>query len=662
MCGVAGFWARSGWHGEPEPTVRFMTDAISYRGPDDNGYWVESNAGVALGHRRLSIIDLSPEGHQPMISKSGRYVISFNGEIYNFRELRKELSGDFSWRGHSDTEVMLGAIEAWGLEGAVKRFFGMFAFVLWDRKERLLHLVRDRLGKKPMYYGWTGEAFLFGSELKALRAHPEFKAEIDRDALALLMRHKYIPAPYSIYKGVYKLPPGTILTVSSPLKRYSSPVPFWSAKEVAEHGIAYPFTGRDTEAAEHLDALLREAVRLRMVADVPLGAFLSGGVDSSTVVALMQAQSAGPIKTFSIGFHEDTYNEAEHAKAIACHLGTDHTELYVTPEEAMAVIPKLPGLYDEPFADPSQIPTFLVSELARRQVTVSLSGDGGDELFAGYNRYFWARGVRNAIGWMPRGVLRAATQTLNAVPPKMWEWSFRAMGPVLPGKLKQSNPGDKLQKLVEILAADNLETTIYHGLMSDWKAPASFVLCASEPSTALTDPLRWANLPNFLPWMMYVDLMSYLPDDILVKVDRASMGVSLEVRAPLLDHRVVEFAWRMPLSLKVRSGQSKWLLRQILYKYVPKELIERPKMGFGVPIDSWLRGPLREWAEMLLDERRLHNEGFFDPAPIRQKWLEHLSGKRNWQYCLWDVLMFQEWLEQHRSTSWSAASQGAYPL
>ena len=662
MCGVAGFWARSGWQGAFEPTMRFMTDAISHRGPDDAGCWVERDVGVALGNRRLSIIDLSPEGHQPMVSKSGRYVISFNGEIYNFRELREELSGDYSWRGHSDTEVMLRAVEAWGLEAAARRFVGMFAFALWDRKERLLHLVRDRLGKKPMYYGWTGGAFLFGSELKALRVHPEFKAEIDRDALALLMRYRYIPSPYSIYRGVYKLGPGTVLTLSSPLNRHSSPVPFWSAKEVAEHGIADPFTDSDADAVEHLDALLREAVRLRMVADVPLGAFLSGGVDSSTVVALMQAQSGRPVKTFSIGFQEEKYNEAEHAKAVARHIGTDHTELYVTPEEAMTVIPKLPGLYDEPFADPSQIPTFLVSEFARRQVTVSLSGDGGDELFAGYSRYFWGRSVREALGWLPREVRRAATRILNAVPPKVWEWGFGATKATVPGRPKRHDPDVMVKKLAEILAAENMESALYYGLISDWKDPASFVLGSSEPPTVLTDQRYWAKVPDFLRWMMYVDLVSYLPDDILVKVDRASMGVSLEARVPLLDHRVVEFAWRVPLSMKIRNGQSKWLLRQVLYKYVPKELTERPKMGFGVPIGDWLRGPLREWAETLLDEQRLRDEGFFNPAPIQQKWSEHLSGQRHWQYYLWNVLMFQEWLEQQKPPSSSAVSYGAYPL
>ena len=656
MCGLAGFWAGSGYRGVFEADVRLMTEAVSHRGPDDDGYWVEPAAGVALGHRRLSIIDVSPEGHQPMISESGRYVLAFNGEIYNFRELREELV-DYSWRGHSDTEVMLGAIEAWGLEAAVKRFVGMFAFALWDRKERMLHLVRDRLGKKPMYYGWSGAAFLFASELKALRVHPEFNADIDRDALTLLMQYGAISTPHSIYRGIYKLLPGTILTLSSVNKRHSAPVPFWSAKEVAEYGTANLFMNKDAEAVERLDALLQEAVRLRMVADVPIGAFLSGGVDSSTVVALMQAQNDRPVKTFSIGFHEDLYNEAEYAKAVARHLGTDHTELHVAPKEAMAVIPRLPAIYDEPFADPSQVPTLLVSELARQDVTVALSGDGGDELFTGYNRYFWGNEIRNRTSWMPHQVRHAAARALNAVSAGVWERSFGVLEPILPGRLKQSNPGDRVRKFTEVLEADSQDAA-YCSLVSHWRAPTCLVLgTSSDPLTMLTDQVQRANLPDFLQQMMYLDLVGYLPDDILTKVDRASMSVSLEVRAPLLDHRVVEFAWRVPLSMKIREGQGKWLLRQVLYKYVPKELIDRPKRGFVVPLGEWLRGPLREWAETLLDERRLRSEGFLDSAPIRQKWTEHISGKRNWPYHLWNVLMFQTWLEQQKQTkgTWSAS-------
>lgn len=648
MCGITGILDTSHQtlNSDLQSTVSQMTNSIHHRGPDDSGTWMDARDGIALGHRRLSIIDLSQAGHQPMHSACGRYVIVFNGEIYNFRNLRKELEDlSYTFKGHSDTEIMLSAISQWGLESAVKRFNGMFAFALWDRKEHLLHLVRDRLGEKPLYYGWMGKTFLFGSELKALRAYPKFKNEIDRNSLALYMRHNYIPAPYSIYKGIYKLSPATILTinkadVSSPPK----PVPYWSARYVAECGSSQPFNGSPELAVSKLDSLLQDAVKLRMEADVPLGAFLSGGIDSSLVAALMQKQSDKPIKTFSIGFYEDEYNEANYAKAVADHLGTDHTELYVTPEQAIAVIPNLPTLYDEPFADSSQIPTFLISELTHNYVTVSLSGDGGDELFGGYNRYLWAQSIWKKVGWMPKKLRNATSNALTALSPQTWDIIFRKMGHVLPGKIKHPNPGDKIHKLSGILTVDNPEA-IYLKLISHWKDPDSLVLGAHEPPTPLTDQAVFANLPNFIHRMMYLDLITYLPDDILVKVDRASMGVSLEARVPLLDHRIVEFAWSLPMSFKINNGQSKWLLRQVLYKYVPRELIDRPKMGFGVPIDSWLRGPLREWAEGLLDETRLRDEGFFNPAPIREKWNEHLSGKRNWQYYLWDVLMFQAWLE-----------------
>ncbi|MDD5473282.1 MAG: asparagine synthase (glutamine-hydrolyzing) [Candidatus Methanoperedens sp.] len=649
MCGITGFLGLN--HQKVnllETTVKHMADTLNHRGPDDSGVWVDAETGIALGHRRLSILDLSSTGHQPMHSASGCYVIVFNGEIYNFKILRNELEPlGHKFCGHSDTEVMLAAISQWGLEVAVKRFNGMFAFALWDKQEQCLHLVRDRLGEKPLYYGWMGKTFLFGSELKALRAHPDFKENINRDALALYLRHNYVPSPYSIYKGIYKLPPGTILSlnrgngISTP-----APIPYWSAKEVAEYGVAKPFTGSVEEAIDQLDALLRETVKMRMEADVPLGAFLSGGVDSSLVVALMQTQSDIPVKTFSIGFNESEYNEANYAKAVAQHLGTDHTELYITPEQAMAVIPRLPTLYDEPFADSSQIPTFLVSQLARRYVTVSLSGDGGDELFAGYNRYVWGQNIYTKIGWMPKKLRHVVSTALTSLSPQAWEAVFQKMKCILPEKIKQQNPGDKLHKLSEILVADSPEA-VYLYLVSHWKNPSSLVLGAYEPPTTISNPTHWANLSDFTQRMMYIDTVTYLPDDILVKVDRASMGVSLEARVPFLDHRVVEFVWRLPASMKIRNGQSKWLLRQVLYKYVPRELIERPKMGFGVPIDSWLRGPLREWAEVLLDEKRLREEGFFDPEPIKKKWSEHLSGKRNWQYYLWDVLMFQAWLEEN---------------
>lgn len=487
--------------------------------------------------------------------------------------------------------------------------------------------------------------FLFGSELKALRAHPAWRGEIDRQALALFMRHSYIPTPYSIYKNIFKLVPGTILSLSAK-NSAGKVITYWSAKETAEAGLRDLFKGSEDEALQLLEEKLRVAIAGQMIADVPLGAFLSGGIDSSLVVALMQAQSATPVKTFTIGFHEAGYNEAEFAKAVATHLGTEHTELYVTPTEAMEVIPRLPQLYDEPFADASQVPTFLVSELTRRKVTVSLSGDGGDELFGGYNRYFWGRNIWNKVGWMPRELRKMAAAGITTVSPAMWDAAFQGLSPVLPATLQQRIPGDKLHKLAEVLAVEHPEA-MYRNLVSSWKTPVEVVLNAQEPKTILTDKKQWADLPDFVLRMMFLDLVTYLPDDILVKVDRAAMGVSLETRVPYLDHRVVELAWRLPLSLKIRHGKGKWLLRQLLYKYVPQELIERPKAGFGIPIGDWLRGPLREWAESLLNEKRLQREGFFDSLAIRTKWDEHQSGHRNWQYYLWPVLMFQAWLEEN---------------
>ncbi len=650
MCGIVGFFEASPQRSTPEAAsiVQSMARTLEHRGPDDSGIWIDVENGIALGHRRLAIIDISPEGHQPMASADGRYVIAFNGEIYNFLELRRELDRlGHRFRGHSDTEVMLTSFSEWGIYKALERFNGMFAFALWDARERILHLGRDRLGEKPLYYGGFGQTFLFASELKALKAHPAFQSQIDRDALALFLRYSCVPAPYSIYQGIFKLPPGTVLTWNGK-DAYPDPVPYWSAKAVAEASVADPFTGSEQEATTQLEELLREAVKLRMVADVPLGAFLSGGVDSSTIVALMQAQSSQPVKTFTIGFYEDAYNEAQYAKAVAQHLGTDHTELYVTPEEALAVIPKLPRLYDEPFSDSSQIPTFLVSQLARGHVTVSLSGDGGDELFAGYNRYFWGRRIWQKMGWLPQRLRQTAARTLTRLSPQAWDRMFTQVGAFLPAGFNLPTPGDDLHKLAGILAVPDPDA-MYVGLASHWKDPEAIVVGGVEPVTAVSERQNWARLPDFTQRMMYLDAITYLPDDILVKVDRASMGVSLEARVPFLDHRVVELAWRMPLSLKIRGLQGKWLLRRLLDQYVPPSLIERPKAGFGMPIDRWLRGPFKDWAETLLDEHRLRDEGFFHPQFIRQKWVEHLSGDCNWQYDLWDVLMFQAWLEESRT-------------
>lgn len=646
MCGIVGFWqSEEASETELLATVRSMALALAHRGPDDAGEWADSQPGLALGFRRLAIIDLSPNGAQPMQSASGRYLIVFNGEVFNFGELKRELQGlGYRFRGGSDTEVMLAGVEQWGVEPAVRRFIGQFAFALWDRRDRCLHLVRDRLGIKPLYYGWAGSTLIFGSELKALRANPGFDAQIDRNALTLFFRHNYIPAPYAIYKGIRKQLPGTILTFRSPNSDDVTETTYWSARAVAEEGVSRRFDGTALEAIDELERHLTDSVKLRMIADVPLGAFLSGGIDSSTTVALMQKLSDRPVKTFTIGFHEGNYDEAAHARKVATHLGTDHTELYVSPEEAQAVIHRLPELYDEPFADSSQIPTFLISQLARRDVTVSLSGDGGDELFGGYNRYFRGRTIWNRMGMLPSALRRAGARAITSVSPQSWDRSLAMLEPAIPASFREPMPGDKLHKLAEVLAVDSPES-MYHGLVSHWRQPDNLVLGGMEPITLLTDRSEWARLSDFTEQMMYLDLLTYLPNDILTKVDRASMGVSLEARVPLLDHRVVEFAWSLPLSLKISNGTGKWALRQVLYRHVPRKLIERPKMGFGVPIDEWLRGPLREWAEELLSVERINQEGFLRPEPIRAKWEEHLTGKRNWHYQLWDVLMFQAWFE-----------------
>lgn len=659
MCGIAGFLQNEAFHvADVVSLLHRMADTLVSRGPDDSGVWYDPEVGIGLAHRRLCVLDLSSAGHQPMVSASGRYVIVFNGEIYNHLELRAEMGKPRSspaplpgrqdgqqWRGHSDTETLLAGFDAWGIRKTVERAIGMFAFAVWDRETRVLTLGRDRMGEKPLYYGWQGNVFLFGSELKALRAHPAFAAEINRDALSLLMRHSYIPAPHSIYQGIHKLLPGCLLQVSS-RERQSKVERYWSFLDVVLAGAAQPLQGSPEEITDELEALLKSAVRQQMIADVPLGAFLSGGIDSSTVVALMQAQSDQPVKTFTIGFKEEGYNEAPYAKAVAQHLGTDHTELYVTPEQALEVIPRLPTLYCEPFSDPSQIPTFLVSQLARQHVTVSLSGDAGDEMFGGYSRYFRANNLWRRISRLPCSIRRLTSAGIRALSPSVWNALLGPVQPLMPRSLHRADLGDRLHKGAHLLSRHSLEE-FYLGFVTHWD-PAAVVLGGKEPAT----PLNGASpdLSGLYPVerMMALDAITYLPDDILVKVDRAAMGVSLETRMPFLDHRVVEFAWRLPLSLKIRNGQGKWLLRQVLYRYVPKELIERPKMGFAVPIDAWLRGPLREWAEALLAEDRLKREGFFDPQPIRQKWAEHLSGKRNWQNHLWDVLMFQAWLEKWR--------------
>jgi asparagine synthase (glutamine-hydrolysing) len=647
MCGIVGILQPGLSVDEGHALVQTMTERLAHRGPDDAGVWYDDATGVGLGHRRLSIVDLSPLGHQPMVSASGRYHLTYNGDVYNFATLRQVLEPcGHRFRGTSDTEVILAAIEEWGLVAAVQRFVGMFAMAVWDSHTRTLHLVRDRMGIKPLFYGWAGAALVFGSELKALMAHPACARTIDRNALALLLRYNYIPAPSTIYQDIWKLPPGTILSIDERHRHtLPSPQPYWSVRDAVEQGQHDPFRGSAEEARDHLDALLRDAVACRMVADVPLGAFLSGGVDSSLVVALMQAQSSRPVRTFSIGFHEAAYNEAPYARAVAEHLGTDHTEMYVTPEEALAVIPRLPMLYDEPFSDSSQVPTFLLAALTRQHVTVSLSGDGGDELFGGYERYRVAQSLWQATGWLPTMGRYSLGRVMAVLPHQRLNTTLRWLAPMLPGSKQSGSVGDKLQRAAGILQTADRES-LYRDLLSHWRTPTALVPGSRALPTLLTEREAWPALPDLNEWMMYIDMVTYLPDDILVKVDRATMGVNLEARVPLLDHRVVEFAWRLPLAMKLHEQRTKWLLRQVLYQYVPSALIERPKTGFGIPIDSWLRGPLRDWAEALLDESRLRKEGFFDPAPVRQKWHEHVAGVADRHYPLWDVLMFQAWQEQ----------------
>jgi asparagine synthase (glutamine-hydrolysing) len=653
MCGIAGLVDRGQRLAAAElgAIAERMAAALHHRGPDDAGVWVEAESGAALGHRRLSIVDLSPAGHQPMVSADGRFVVSYNGEIYNFRDLRPQLEArGVRFRGHSDTEVLIEGCAAWGIETTVKRLIGMFAFALWDRRERTLHLVRDRLGIKPLYWGQFGSLLLFGSELKALRACPRWPVEIDDGAVAAYLRHNYVPAPHSIYRGVRKLPPGHILTL-----RPGDAAPglkcYWSARAVARAGALQPHRFDDAEAAERLETLLADAVGRRMIADVPLGAFLSGGIDSSTVVALMQAQSSRPVKTYSIGFRQPGYDEAAQAKAVAAHLGTDHTELYVDPGHALAVIPRLAEWFDEPFADSSQIPTFLVSELARRHVTVALSGDGGDELFAGYNRYLLAGRLWRVMHLLPRSLRQALAGTIHSVSPAAWD----RLGALLPPARPLPQAGDKLHKLARVLPAEDV-ADLYRRIVTHWE-PAEIAPTAAEPAGLATDPGLAAEIPDVTARMQFLDLVTYLPDDILTKVDRASMAVSLEARVPLIDHRVVEFALALPPTQRRRGGVSKWLLRRVLHRHVPPALVERPKMGFGVPIDRWLRHELRDWAEDLLAPAALGADGLLDGALVRRHWQEHLSGRRNHQHLLWGVLMLRAW--RHRWLSAAAARSAA---
>ena len=659
MCGITGFMKRSGSAEEVlNRAVQVMAAQLTHRGPDDSGSWADPKAGVALGHRRLSIIDLSAAGHQPMVSASGRYILAFNGEIYNHLKLRSALMNDgaaAAWRGHSDTETLLAGIERWGVASTLKKLTGMFAFAVWDTHESSLTLARDRIGEKPLFYGWTGQgdarAFVFGSELKALKAYSGFDSVVSREALAQYLRFTYVPAPFSIYQNIFKLEPGCLLTIKGappfdapgvPLKvgeRYKSIElqRWWSLSDTVKHEQSLPITS-DQDTIDLLEDRLSAAVKSQLISDVPLGAFLSGGIDSSTIVALMQRQSTHMVKTFTIGFDEAGFDESPHARAVAEHLGTDHHEMRVSAQMARDVIPHLSQIYDEPFADSSQIPTYLVSKLARQHVTVALSGDAGDELFGGYNRYFWGQRIWSRLAWMPFSVRKMLAKTICAIPAEGLDH--------LSGVSGVSRLGDRAHKLAVRLSSVRSMDDLYWSLVTEWADPAALVRGVGgvvrspwESNEVLPPGL------NSVERMMFRDALTYLPDDILCKVDRAAMVCSLETRVPFLDHGVIELAWQIPLHMKIRDNTSKWALRQVLYRYVPKELIERPKAGFAIPVGQWLRGPLRDWAENLLGEARLDQEGYFHPEPIRKAWREHLSGRHDHTPKIWSVLMFQAWLE-----------------
>lgn len=640
MCGIAGYWDLKTRHNTEQMsgTVTRMRDQLIHRGPDGADNWIDAGNGIAFGHRRLAIVDLSEHGKQPMISANQRYVMMFNGEIYNHQEIKQQLIASGlapNWRGHSDTEVALAAFEAWGVESAVQQFTGMFAIALWDQQQKLLYLIRDRLGEKPLYYGWVNNNLLFGSELKSLKVHPDWQQSIDPQAVSLMMQYNCIPAPFTIYKDIFKLEPGKILVINS--QGSMQTIPYWELRKVAQQ--AKLAIGAN-EAVDLLEQRLGQAVKQQMVADVPVGAFLSGGIDSSTIVALMQANSSSSVRTFTIGFEEAAYNEAEQAKAIAQHLGTEHTELYLSAEQTRAVIPAMAKYYDEPFADSSQVPTYMVAQLTRQHVTVSLSGDGGDELFAGYNRYSWVPQIWRRIAFLPQPLRQLLSKLMCALPPAQWDKLFKIMQPLLPAIARQRNPGDKLHKLARVISAPSARA-IYHQLVSHWYGAEA--LGSTNPQ--LIDLTKEIADQTLVESMMYMDTQRYLPDDILVKVDRAAMAVSLETRVPFLDHKVVELAWSLPMNLKIHNGQSKWLVRQLLQHYVPEDLYDRPKMGFGVPIDQWLRGPLKSWAQDLLSNSMLAKHGLLNNKLVQRKWQEHQTGTRNWQYHLWDVLMFQAWYE-----------------
>jgi asparagine synthase (glutamine-hydrolysing) len=634
-----------------------MARALEHRGPDDRGLWVDAGDGVGFGHCRLSVVGLGPEGHQPMVSPSGRYVLNYNGEIYNFAAIRQRLqSAGMVVRGGCDAEVLLGAIELWGLDAALDASEGMFALALWDKVRRELHLVRDRLGEKPLYYGWVAGQFAFASELKALRCLPGFTVDIDRGSVAIFLRHNCIPAPRTIYRGIAKLEPGQVATIAAD-DRAGAPArlrTYWSARDAVDEARRRPLTAPPDELADRVESTLGQAVAARMVADVPVGAFLSGGVDSSLIVALMQRHSRHPVRTFTVGFADRAFDESSDAQAVAAHLGTDHTALRVGDADALAVIPTLAEIWDEPFGDCSQIPTLLVSRLARTQVTVSLSGDGGDELFAGYNRHAWLERLARPSAVVPAGARRRIGASMVKVPPGAID-QVAAVSRLLPRRFHIRNLSDKVVKLGRVLAADGAEDA-YLALVSHWDDAESVVLGAGPARSLASDPGSWPALGSVTEQVLWLDLVGYLPDDILTKLDRAAMAVSLETRVPFLDRQVLDLAWRLPMASKLDGGVTKRVLRTVLYRHVPATLVDRPKMGFGVPIGAWLRGPLRPWAEDLLTRRRLEGRGLLDPEPVRRAWDAHQSGQRDFGYALWDVLMLESWLDR-----WAVAAVPTAP-
>ena len=637
MCGIAGF---VGEIKHPEICLGEMVNSINHRGPDDRGIWFDD--GIGLAHARLSIIDLSSAGHQPMHSASRNYVLVFNGEIYNHQMIRKELESisHRNWNGYSDTETLLVAIEHWGLEAALKKVKGMFAIALWDKRSQNLFLTRDRMGEKPLYYGWVGDQFVFASELKAIKKFPQFKNLIDRNALALFLRFNSIPSPYSIYQDIYKLDPGCIIELNAVSKEIKKHI-FWSSEQEYKTASMNRFSGTSEQAVNQLEYVLSNAVSSQMESDVPLGAFLSGGVDSSVIVALMQSQSTSKVNTFSVGFNEAEYNEAKHAHMVSKHLGTNHSELYVSERDALDIIPNLPHIYDEPFADSSQIPTYIISKFAKQKVSVALSGDAGDEIFGGYNRYVFAQKMFGKVRKIPIAIRQLMSKTIFS----MTEEKLHKLLNVFVSK-SYTNIGHKLHKVAGVLSAESI-SELHFKLVSQIHNPTNWLLDTNEHKTLFNDDVSRFDELDPVEQMMAYDLITYLPTDILTKVDRAAMAVSLETRIPFLDPDVIRFSASLPLEFKIRNGVTKWALREVLYKYVEKDLIERPKMGFGIPLAEWLRGPLRDWAESLLDEKRLHQEGFFHVKFVRSKWEEHLNGKGNWHHQLWNVLMFQAWLEQN---------------